>query len=294
MRSLKSVKRWIIPYLFLLPAFAYISLFSYYAIGKAVFNSFMDIRFGSVGHFVGLQNYVKALTDDVFLTSFRNQIVISIMTVFNSVFWPLLAAEMLSFIKNRHLYGFIRTGFVIPMMVPSIVTILMWKFLFNPHFGFNSILKTIGFEKYIHNWLNDSTTALFCVILIGFPFISGMYFLIFHTGLNSMGDDIIDAAIIDGATAYQIVWYIHLPSMKPYIKTVFTLSLISSLSGFGNVFATTGGGPGYATMIPALQMYKVAFGDGNFGYASACGVLLMVVIIFVTLTSRRLFGKDNA
>ncbi|WP_165443937.1 carbohydrate ABC transporter permease [Lachnoclostridium sp. Marseille-P6806] len=289
----KSLYRQVIPYLFLLPAFVMMAVFSYYAIGKALVNSFMNVRFGVIGEFVGLENYQRAFSDPVFKVSFINQAVISGFAVFNSIFWPLLAAELLFFVKKGRFHDFLRFGFVVPMMVPSIVIILLWKYLYNPHFGFNSILNRIGLSDWTRNWLNEEQTALISIVLIGFPFVSGMYFLIFHTGLNTLSADINEAARIDGAASLQIVTKIHLPNVKPYIKTVFTLSLISSLSGFGNVFATTGGGPGYSTMIPALQMYQIAFGDGNFGYSSALGILLMAVIVIVTILSRKLFGEED-
>ena len=179
------------------------------------------------------------------------------------------------------------------MLIPQIVTILIWKYLYNPNFGFNSILRALGMGGLTHNWLNEKSTALICIILIGFPFISSMYFLIMHTGLNAIGDELYEAAIVDGATSMEVVRYIHLPNIKSYIKVVVTLSLIGSLSGFGLIAATTGGGPGYSTMIPALQMYKIAFGDGKIGYASALGVVLFIVIILLTLASRKLLGEEE-
>lgn len=108
-----------------------------------------------------------------------------------------------------------------------------------------------------------------------------------------IGEELYEAAIVDGATQFNVVKDIHLPNVKPYMKIVVTLSLIGSLSGFGLVAATTGGGPGYATMIPAMQMYKIAFGDGKFGYASALGVILFIVIIILTLLTRRFLKEED-
>lgn len=281
------------PYLFLAPTLIFLAVFSYYAIGNAVYTSFTDSAFGNKAEFVGVQNYVSAFQDDMFLASFRNQIIISLAAVFNSVFFPVLAAELLFFIRHKKVANIIKTAFVIPMLVPQIVMILIWKFLYNPNFGFNSVLDLFHMDGLRHNWLNDETTALISIVLIGFPFISGMYFLIIHSGLNMIGEELYEAAIVDGATKGDVVRYVHIPNLKPYIKIVVTLSLIASLSGFGLVAATTNGGPGYATMIPALQMYKVAFGDGKFGYASALGVLLFVVIILLTLISRRFLKEDE-
>ena len=134
---------------------------------------------------------------------------------------------------------------------------------------------------------------MICIILVGFPYVSGMYFLIFHSAVNMISEELYDAAIVDGATPLEVVKYVHIPNVKSSIKVVATLSMIGSLSGFGLVPATTGGGPGYATMIPAMQMYKIAFGDGKFGYASALGVVLFVVIILMTLLTRHFFREED-
>lgn len=106
--------------------------------------------------------------------------------------------------------------------------------------------------------------------------------------------ELYEAAIIDGASSFQVITRVHLPNVVPYINVVFTLSLIGSLSNFGLVAATTGGGPGNATMIPSMLMYQVAFGDSEFGYASSMGVILFVIIMIVTLLTRKIFSKKGA
>ena len=289
----KTWKAKLLPYLFLTPTFIMLAVFSYYAIGNAIYTSFTDSTFGREIHWIGFENYIAAFQDEMFLVSFRNQLVITIAAVFSSVFFPLLASELLFFIKHKRIAGIIKTAFVIPMLVPQIVVILIWKFLYNPNFGFNSILELLHLDFWKHNWLNEQTTALFSIIFIGFPFIASMYFLILHTGLNMIGEELYEAAIMDGANHWDVVKNIHIPNVKPYIKIVVTLSLVQSLSGFGIVAATTNGGPGFATMIPALQMYKVAFGDGKFGYASSLGVILFIVIIILTLLSRRIMKEEE-
>lgn len=289
----KTWKAKVLPYLFIAPTFILLAVFSYYSIGNAVYKSFTDSIFGLKSHWVGLENYVDVLHDEMFLTSFKNQLVLTVAAVFESVFFPLLAAELLFFIRHKRVEHIIKTAFVIPMLVPSIVMILIWKFLYNPNFGFNSILELFHLDKLTHNWLNSSSTALWCIVLIGFPFISGMYFLIMHTGLNMISTELYEAALVDGATQWDVVRRIHIPNMKPYIKIVMTLSLISSLSSYGLVAATTNGGPGFATMIPSLLMYKVAFGDGKFGRASAMGVILFIIIIALTLLTRNMIKEED-
>jgi raffinose/stachyose/melibiose transport system permease protein len=129
---------------------------------------------------------------------------------------------------------------------------------------------------------------------MGFPFVSGMYFLIFHSAVNNVGQELYEAAVIDGATSWQVAWKIHVPNVMGYVTVIATLSLIGSLSGFGAIAATTGGGPGNATMIPAMLIYRVAFTDGRFGYASAMGTIMMIVIMVLTVLQRKLTSSKEA
>ncbi|NLV74096.1 MAG: sugar ABC transporter permease [Chloroflexi bacterium] len=293
---MENPKRYnIIPYLFIAPTFVLIFLFSYYAVYNAIELSFTDASIGFSKNFIGLANYKELLNNTVFWTSFKNQALITVTTVFNSIFFPLLAAELLFFVRRREVANVFKTLFVLPMLVPSIVTILTWRYLYNNDFGFNTLLISMGWGNLARNWLNDASVAIWAIIMVGFPFVSGLYFLIFHAGINSIGTDIFEAALIDGVNNLQMVTKIHLPNVVPYIKVVFTLALIGSLSGFGLVAATTGGGPGNNTMIPSMLMYKVAFGQGSFGYASAIGVVLLLIILTLTLLTRSvIFGREEA
>lgn len=285
-----------LPYLFIAPTFIMMGIFLYLSVFVAFFSSLTDkvASPSAVTHFIGLENFKTILSDRIFWYSFRNQGIISFFAVFNSCFFPLLSALILYYVRRKRIARIIKTAFVLPMLVPSIVTILIWKFLYNPNFGFNSILQLLHLDSLTHNWLNEETTALWCIIMLGFPFVSGMYFLLFHTGINNIDATLYDAAKVDGATTWGVIRYVQLPGIWPYVKVVATLSLISSLSGFGQVSALTNGGPGFSTMIPALYMYKVAFGDGRQGYSSALGVVLFLVIVSLTLIINRLMsGKEE-
>lgn len=288
----KTFFRKFIPYLFIAPTFIMLFVFLYLSVGVAFVTSLTDKMASPMAetHFVGLSNFKALLKDEIFLLSFRNQLVISIFAVVNSCFFPLLSALLLSYIRRKGAARVIKTAFVLPMLVPSIVSILIWKFLYNPNFGFNSILELFHLESLTHNWLSDKQTALWCIIMVGFPFVSGMYFLLFHTGLNNIDGALYDAAKVDGATNWDIVRFVQLPGVWPYVRVVAMLSLISSLSGFGLVSALTDGGPGYHTMIPALYMYKVAFGDGRQGYSSALGVFLFLIIVILTVVTNKLMS----
>lgn len=291
----KSFWKKCIPYLFIASTFFMMFVFLYLSVGVAFFTSLTDkVARLPQSNFVGLQNFKDLLDDKIFWLSFRNQAIVSFFAVFNNVFFPLLASLMLYYLKRQGASRIVKTMFVLPMLVPGIVTVLIWKFLYNPNFGFNSILDLFHLGILKQNWLNQSNTALWCILLLGFPFVSGMYFLLFHTGINSIDASLYDAAKVDGATSWNVVRYVQLPGVWPYVKVVATLSLIGSLSGFGQVSALTAGGPGYDTMIPALYMYKVAFGDGRHGYASALGVVLFFIIILLTVVTNKLLSVKEA
>lgn len=152
----------ILPYLFIAPTFVLMAIFSYYAIGKTVLDSFTDSAFGMKSHWLGLDNYVRAFHDDMFVTSFRNQLIITVTTVFNSIFFPLVAAELLFFVRSERVGKIVKMAFVIPMLVPGLVVTLMWKYLYNPNFGFNTLLRALDLSGLTRNWLNDSSVALIC------------------------------------------------------------------------------------------------------------------------------------
>ena len=139
----KSFAERCVPYLFIAGTFLMLIVFMYFSVGLAFYTSLTDKMPGRETHFIGLENYKALLSDDMFRMSFRNQAVLSLFAVFNSVFFPLLAALILYHVRHKKLSRIIKTLFVIPMLVPSIVVILIWKYLYNPNFGFNSILKLL-------------------------------------------------------------------------------------------------------------------------------------------------------
>lgn len=293
MKRKQSFGNLIIPYLFIAPTMIGLLIFAYIAMARGLFNSFTDTKWGFETNFVGFDNYIKAFQNKVFLTSFKNQILMAVVRVLCAITWPLLAAELMFFVRHKRLANLMKKMFVLPMLVPGIVTTLIWKYLYNDNYGINTILRNIGLESLAFDWINDSKTAMFAVLFAGFPFIAGLNFLIMHTGLNMVGDELYEAAVIDGATAWQVVRFVHIPNMMAHVKTVATLSLIGALGEYGSVAAMTSGGPGYATTIPALLMYRNAFQDGEFGYASALGIVIMIEVMILTFIMRKMIKTEE-
>ena len=276
-----------IPYLFILPSLILILIFSYFSVGYSIYASFTDLKLGYKTNFVGFDNYIRLLSDPVFLKALSNQLKLLVFDVVKFAFFPLLAAELLYFVRNPRISGTFKRLFIFPMLVPAMVTFLMFANILNPSMGaLNAILELVGLENLQHNWLGDSSTALGSIMFIGFPFVSGLYFLIFHAGLNNIPKELIESAQIDGCTSRQIVRYIHLPLVRVYIGTTTMLVVISSLQDYVKILVTTGGGPdGFSTFTPAVMLYKKAFEAGKMGYASSVGVVMFIVIMALTIIS---------
>lgn len=268
------------------------AVFFYYAVVYAFYYSFTDYEFGYKFQFIGFENYKHFLSDTVMHASLVNQLIMTVWSVFASVFFPLVAAELLFFIRNQGIRDSFKKMFVFPMMVPGLVTMLMWKYLYNDNFGLNSILDMIGLSGLKHDWLNEASTAMGSFLLMGFPYVSGLYFLMFHAGLNAIGKELHDSMRIDGCTSLQVARYLHFSALKPYINVTATLTIIGSFQNYGSIMATTRGGPGYATLTPALHMFKVGFENYQMGYGSAIGVIIFVIVFILSIISRKLMSQE--
>ena len=285
---LKSLSKKITPYLFILPTFIFLIIFFYYSFYFAVERSFTDYTIGYTPVYVGLDNYIQLLQDKVFLKSLMNQAIIIIYGLLSCLTFPLMAAELLYFVRHRAVSEIIKKAFVIPMLIPSLVVLLIWKFLYNPNFGINNLLDIMGLSILKHDWVNENGYSLFAVLFTNFPYVAGLYFLIFHTAVNSISKELHEASVIDGCTSFGVFRYIHLPGIRPYLNVVSILTIIGCFQNFGTVYTLTKGGPGYASYIPALYMFTVGISDQRMGYACSIGMLLFIMIIILTLISQRI------
>jgi multiple sugar transport system permease protein len=163
--------------------------------------------------------------------------------------------------------------------MPSVIVAIMWKLFFQPQAG---ILNELLFRAHLPgsniDWLSDFTWALPAIILVGVWAGMPQTTIALLAGIQSVSDDLLEAAAVDGATAWQRFRTITLPQLRPVIFAITSLDFIWNLNSFGLVFVLTDGGPGHSTELPALFAYDEAFKYGQFGYASALGDALVVVI----------------
>jgi len=203
---------------------------------------------------------------------------------------------------------------VIPMIVPGLVTLFIWKFFFDPTSGLlnafldathlKSVLIELDREVLHWNvfaegipipWLGDPKLIVPSLILWGFPWIGAVGVLIYLAGLQSIGTEVYEAAEIDGASSLDKFWYVELPLILTQVRINLVLLVIGTLQGFGLQFLLLGnsGGAGQAGMVPGLWMFNKAFIAGEFGYACAIGMLLFVFILVLTYFNNKYVRVDK-
>ena len=291
----RELKRSRIGYAFVFPSLAMIALFSYYPALMAFYLSFTNFSLRNVTQFIGLENYVTVLTTDFyFRVGFGNMLLIMAASIVKVLTVPLLTAELVFWIKHHvHRYVF-RTLVVFPAVVPDLVATLLWRWIWDPRVGLiNQLLGALGLASLQHPWLGDERTAIWAIIMTGFPFLSAFAFLIYMGGLLNINAELFDSAQIDGAGAWRRFWHIDVPLLEPQFRLLLFFAFAGSIQSFANILIFTRGGPGYSTYVPALQMYLQIASGGDFGYASAIGTILFALIFAGTLAIMRL-GRPAA
>ncbi|MFF0742671.1 carbohydrate ABC transporter permease [Streptomyces sp. NPDC004111] len=242
--------------------------------------------------FVGLDNYVDALTGSQFMATLGWTVLWTVACVSITFALGMGLANILNRkIAGRGLY---RVLLVLPWAVPGFVSVFAWRFLYNQDNGLlNKILAGGGIDAV--PWLNDPTWAKFAVISVnvwlGIPFM--MVALL--GGLQSIPGELYEAAEMDGATAWQRFRHITLPGLRPVSTTVILLSTIWTFNMFPVIFLLTRGGPGEATQILVTQAYKFSFeiSPRDFAQSSTWGVLILVLLMIFAAVYRRVLRKQG-
>ena len=289
----KITLRTIKPYLFLIPIFSLLIIFKYIPFGMAIEKSFFNWNGANMNEFIGFQNFVEAFQDKIFLESIKKAFVVMVVQVLIVITVPLITAELLYAVKSTRAQYVVRTAFTFPMVVPSVVIILLWKWILNGDTGvLNAFLKGIGLSSLAQPWLGSAKTALGSILAVGFPWLGmvslgGMPFLLYFGALQSIPRDLFEAADLDGVNLFQRIRCIDLPMLASQIKLMVTLAIINSLQIFDVVFILTKGGPGTSTMVPAVYMYEQGFSYRRMGYCSALGTILFLLIMLLTVFNNK-------
>lgn len=249
----------------------------------AVFSFFNWNGLTPLERFIGLDNYVRALSDPVFLKAIGNNFTIIIASLL--IQGPLAIAVAL--MLNRKLRGrtFIRAAIFVPYVLAEVIAGLSWKLLLSPRGGVNAVLESIGLGSLAQPWLANPDIALWVMFGILTWKYLGFAILLMLAGLQGVPEELSEAASIDGASWWQIQWHVTLPLLGPTIRIWAFLSIIGALQLFDMVWVTTKGGPVGATNTMAV--YMIQYGQGQPGFGSAVAVILFVISLVIALFYQR-------
>jgi raffinose/stachyose/melibiose transport system permease protein len=279
-------------YLLLLPTFILLGVFNLIPFILAFATSLTRYEVGTSPDFVGLQNYLDYFRDPTLLVSFRNMAFLTGFAVLVTIVVPLTVAKLiftLSFSSPRVSY-FYRVLFLVPIVVPTVATQLIWGNLVLGDQGLvNETLRSIGLSGWTRGWMTEPRTVLWALAFIGFPFAGGINILIYYAGLTAIPESVHEAAVLDGATGVRKFFRIDVPLVLSQVKLLVILAIINGVQGFESILILTRGGPGFRSMVPGLWMYFNAFSFQRMGYACAIGVVLFGLILCVTVLNLRYF-----
>ncbi len=231
--------------------------------------------------FVGLAQYEKLFQMDRWWVALKNLAVFSVLYVAGSMALGMVLAIFLD--QKVRAEGVLRTIYLYPMALSFIVTGTAWKWILNPSLGLEKLMHDLGWQSFHFDWLIQSDTAIYCVVIAGIWQSAGFAMALFLAGLRGIDDSIIKAAQIDGASLARIYWRIILPILRPVVfSTVLVLSHLS-IKSFDLVMALTAGGPGFATDVPATFMFVMSFTRGQIGLGAASATMMLATVAAIVV-----------
>jgi len=259
-------------------------IFATFILFPVIFSFYLSFHkwnmFSSGQSFVGLENYTRMLHDREFWLVLKNTLVYTIGTVPLNMALSLLVAYAL----NRKIAGkkILRTAFFAPVIISPVAAAVIWRWIYDPNFGLvNYMLDLFGIKG--PNWINEPSSAMIALIIMGVWKTFGVNMVLFSAGLQGIPDSYYEAADIDGAGRWSKFWKITLPLLSPTTFFIMVMSIISSFQVFDIVYVLTSGGPLGSTKVLVFYLYEFAFKFFEMGYASAVAYILFIILIVLTL-----------
>jgi multiple sugar transport system permease protein len=270
---------------FLLPTLLAFSYFAWWPIGRSVILSLQQTNLVDPPEWVGLQNFTYLFSDPLLWTTLRNTVWFVVLAIVFGFPVPILLAVFVS--ELRRLGGVFRVLVYLPVVIPPVVAVLMWKWFYDPDFGlFNQALGVVGLGPY--PWLQSASTAVPSLVLESTWAHAGGTVLIYLAALGSVPTELYEAAEIDGASILRRLWHVTLPQLRGVILIMFLLQIIGTVQVFTEPFVLTDGGPEDSTVTVLLLIYRYAFINGDYGSAAALSVLLAAVLALLSAGYLRL------
>jgi raffinose/stachyose/melibiose transport system permease protein len=299
-------RNWIV-FLMLAPTLLGVALFSYAPAIEAVRHSFYDWDGALNERFTGLANFRRLMGDSLFWKSLRLVLILVVANLFKM--WPsIFTAICIHRLKSDRWQYIYRVLFVIPMIIPHMVGLLIWKFFYDPNVGpLNSFLTGSGMDRLLTwadrwvlhlgvftqpfhpAWLADPKLIVPALIFWGFPWVGVVGVLIYLAGLQNIPREIYEAAEIDGAGSFGKFLHIELPLIMTQVRLNLILMIIGTFQAYGFQLILLGpeGGPENVGLTPGLYMFFQGFMEQKYGYACAVGLVLFFIIMALTIVNQR-------
>ncbi|AXI49319.1 ABC transporter permease (plasmid) [Sulfitobacter sp. SK012] len=276
--------RWLqdnMPKIVLAPSFIAVMVFVYGFIAWTAWVSLTRSRLMPRYELDSFIQYERLADSPRFETAMVNLAIFGTLFIVIAMVLGLLLAILLD--QKIRTEGAIRTIYLYPMALSMIVTGTAWKWILNPELGIEATVKGWGFANFEFNWLVDPDMAIYTVVLAAVWQSSGFVMALFLAGLRSVDEEIIKAAQVDGIPTWRVYSAIIIPSMAPIFLSAFIVLAHLAIKAFDLVIALTGGGPGYATDLPATYMYAMAFSRGDIGQAASSAMVMMLVVFTIVV-----------
>jgi multiple sugar transport system permease protein len=275
---------------FALPMLVIFGLFSWYPIVRLVVTSLQETNLVDAPTWVGLQNFRDVIEDPLFRTAVRNTAYFAVLALVFGYPIPLVAAVLVS--EARRLRGLYAVLAYLPVVLPPVVGVLLWKYVFYEPSStglFNTILGWVGLGPY--GWLQSPGTAMPALVVESTWANAGATMIIYLAALTAVDPALYEAASVDGAGVFRKVWNITLPQLRGVLLVTFMLQIIGTAQVFLEPFLFTSGGPANSTLTVLLLVYQYAFGNSlgvGFGQAAALSLMLAVFLALFAVVFMRL------
>lgn len=271
---------------FLLPALVLFGYFAWWPIGRSIVLAFQQTNLVDAPEWVGWQNFEQLFADPLLPQAVLNTLWFAALSLVIGLPLPLAVAVLMS--ELRHGGAVARTLAYLPVVIPPVVSVLLWKTFFNPgeQGVVNAVLGLAGLGPY--PWLQSPDLAMPSLVIVATWSGAGTAILIYLAALTGVSTELYDAAELDGASVWRRVWHVTLPQLRGVILVLLLLQIIGALQVFTEPYVMTDGGPANATVTVLLMIYRYAFLFGNYGVATALSVLLAVALVVVSAGYLRL------
>jgi multiple sugar transport system permease protein len=276
---------------FLLPALAAFLLFSWAPLVRGFILSFQQITLGGRGHWVGLDNYVRAAGDPQVLATLTHALFFCGLSLALGFWLPIALALYTNELRRGQ--GLLKLIFFLPFLTPSVPAVVLWRWILDQGYGLlNSVVALLPFVKDPHvPWLNEPILAMFSVVIVFLWKNTGWNALIYLTAVKDVPEELYETAELDGAPLWTRVRHVSLPYLRGTMRFLLLMQVIATLQVFTEVYLLTAGGPMNSTEMIATYMYKKSFLYLDIGYASALAVVLFMALL--SFTSLRLKAMEE-